>query len=178
MKQQLASHISDGKLKDYNIDKEKWTQYTFDSVALRDYETAFKRLSKNRQVNISKACFNMWHTGRKNVRYYDGIKSCCMCSTQEEDWTHILMCLSIEACMNQEESWAKVGKAMKHWKIPNDLWTAMEKGLHGYTHNPKGGAMNTPFPPTYGNIWNHFELAFREQDTIGWDNLLKGWMGR
>jgi hypothetical protein len=63
MKQQLSSQLSDGKLKDYIIDKEKWKQYTFDSVAWREYDTAFKRLSKNRQVNISKTCFNMWHTG-------------------------------------------------------------------------------------------------------------------
>jgi hypothetical protein len=33
MKQQLASQLSDGKLHDYIIDKEKWSQYTFDSVA-------------------------------------------------------------------------------------------------------------------------------------------------
>jgi hypothetical protein len=42
MKQQLASHLSDGKLKEHIIDKEKWTQNTFDSVAWRDYEKAFK----------------------------------------------------------------------------------------------------------------------------------------
>jgi hypothetical protein len=90
MKQQLASKLSDGKLKQHIIDKEKWTQYTFDSFTWRDYKTAFKRLSKNIQVNISKACFNMWHTGRKNARYYGGKKSCYMCNTQEEDWIHIL----------------------------------------------------------------------------------------
>jgi hypothetical protein len=33
MKQQLASQVSDSKLKDYIVEKEKWTQYTFDSVA-------------------------------------------------------------------------------------------------------------------------------------------------
>jgi hypothetical protein len=55
MKQQRASQLYDGKLKDYIIEKEKWTQYTFDSVAWRDYEIVYKRLSKNRQVNISKA---------------------------------------------------------------------------------------------------------------------------
>jgi hypothetical protein len=33
MKQQLASQLYDGKLKDYIIEKEKWTQYTFNSVA-------------------------------------------------------------------------------------------------------------------------------------------------
>jgi hypothetical protein len=101
MKQQLASQLSDGKLQEYIIDKEKWTQYTFDSVAWSDYETTFKRLSKDRHVNISKACFNLWHTGRKNVRYYGGKKGCCMCNIQEEDCTHILTCTSIEACMNR-----------------------------------------------------------------------------
>jgi hypothetical protein len=85
MKQQLASHLYDGKLKDYIIEKEKWTQYTFDSVAWREYEIAFKRLSKNRQVNISKACFYLWHTGRKNGRYYGGKKSCYLCNALEED---------------------------------------------------------------------------------------------
>jgi hypothetical protein len=44
MNQQLASQLSDGKLQEYIIEKEKLTQYTFDSVAWSDYETAFKRL--------------------------------------------------------------------------------------------------------------------------------------
>jgi hypothetical protein len=80
--------------------------------------------------------------------------------------------------MNREESWAKARKAMKHWKLQNEFWTAMEKVLHRYTRNPKGGAINTPFPPTYDNSRNHLKLAFREQDMIGWDNLLKGQVGR
>jgi hypothetical protein len=61
----------------------------------------------------------------------------------------------------------------KALNIANDFCTATEKGLHGYTQNPTGGAINTPFSPTYDNIRNHLKLAFREQDTIGWENLLK-----
>jgi hypothetical protein len=56
--------------------------------------------------------------------------------------------------------------------------TAMEKGLHGYTRAPKGDDIVTPFAPTYNNRRNHLKLAFREQDTIGWDNLIKGRVGR
>jgi hypothetical protein len=37
MKQQLASQLSDGKLHDYIIDKDKWSQYTFGSVAWSNY---------------------------------------------------------------------------------------------------------------------------------------------
>jgi hypothetical protein len=110
--------------------------------------------------------------------YYGGKKSCCMCNTEEEDWIHILTCPSIEACMNREESWEKARKSMTHWKLPNNFWTAMEKGVHGYTCNSKGGAIKTKFPPTYDSRRNHLKLACREQDTIGWENLIKGGMGR
>jgi hypothetical protein len=104
-------------------------------------------------------------------------KSCCMCNAQEEDWIHILTCPSIEACMNREDSLAKARKTMRHWKLPNDFWTALEKDVHGFTRHPVGGAIETPFPPTYDNRRNRLKLAFREQDNIGWDNLLKGSMG-
>jgi hypothetical protein len=49
-----------------------------------------------------------------------------------------------------------------------------EKGLNGYKRDPNRGAIATPFPPTYNNRRNHLKLAFREQDRIGWDNLIKG----
>jgi hypothetical protein len=67
---------------------------------------------------------------------------------------------------------------MKHWKLPNYFWTAMEKGIHGYTRHPEGGAIGTHFPPIYDNRGNRSKLAFREQYKIGWDNLLNGWMGK
>jgi hypothetical protein len=54
----------------------------------------------------------------------------------------------------------------------------MEKGLSEYTRAPNGGTIAAPFPPTYNNRRNHLKLVFREQDRIGWDNLIKGRMGR
>jgi hypothetical protein len=54
----------------------------------------------------------------------------------------------------------------------------MEKGMHGYTQHPVGGAIGTPFPPAYDNRRNNIKLAFREQYNIGWNNLLKGRMGK
>jgi hypothetical protein len=54
----------------------------------------------------------------------------------------------------------------------------MEKGLSGYTQAPIGCAIASPFPPTYNNRSNHLNLEIREQDKIGWDNLIKGRMVR
>jgi hypothetical protein len=53
-----------------------------------------------------------------------------------------------------------------------------KKGLNGYTRAPNGSAITTHFPLTYNNRRNHLKLAFREQDRIGWDNLIKVRMGR
>jgi hypothetical protein len=101
-----------------------------------------------------------------------------MCNVLEEDWIHTLTCPLIDACTNREESRAKVRKAMTHWKPSNDFWIAIKKGLNGYTRAPNGGAIETTFPSTYNNIMNHLKLAFRKQDRTGWDNLIKGCMGR
>jgi hypothetical protein len=80
--------------------------------------------------------------------------------------------------MSRKESWAKAQNAMTHWKLPNDFGIAMEKVLNRYTWAPSEGAISSPFPLTYNNRRIHLELAFREQDKIGWDNLVKGRIGR
>jgi hypothetical protein len=53
----------------------------------------------------------------------------------------------------------------------------MEKGVHGYTRHPVGGAIATAFPTTYDNRLNRLKLAFREQDKLGWDKgrMVKQW---
>jgi hypothetical protein len=43
---------------------------------------------------------------------------------------------------------------------------------------PRGRAIDTQFPPTYDNKQNRLKLAFRGEYKIGWDNLLKGQMGK
>jgi hypothetical protein len=77
--------------------------------------------------------------------------------------------------MNREESWAKERKAIKHWKLTNAFWTAMEKGLHGYTRNPKGEEINTPFPKH--TITDGTTSSWHSGNKIRLD-LLKGRIGR
>jgi hypothetical protein len=70
--------------------KEEWSNYTFDKVDWTAFETAFKRLSKNRQTAVIKSCHNLWHTGKLKGEIYRGKKSCCFYNTGEEDWNHVL----------------------------------------------------------------------------------------
>jgi hypothetical protein len=94
---------------------------------------------------------------------------------------HTIRRLDKHTDMSINRSMHELGRLMgegkeSYWKLPKDFWTAMEKGVHGYARHPEGGAIHTSFPPTYDNRRNRLKLKFREQDKIGWDNILKGRM--
>jgi hypothetical protein len=129
-------------------------------------------------VQKTKACFNLWHTGGKMGGTMAG--------------------RNIDACVMHHN---KTGYTYWHARPSTHVWTGKshgqrsgrqwhtgsfqmifgqpwKKGVHGYTRAPNGGDIATPFPPTYNDRRNHLKLAFREQDTIVWDNLIKGQLGR
>jgi hypothetical protein len=90
MKYHLTSQLTDPRLREHIMLKEEWSEHTFGKVDWPAFETAFKRLSKNRQRAVSKSCHNLWHTGKRNGQIYRGKKSCCFCNKEEEDWNHVL----------------------------------------------------------------------------------------
>jgi hypothetical protein len=163
MKYHLTSQLLDPKLRTHIMVKEEWSERMFDKVDWSSFETAFKRLSKNRQTVVSKSCHNLWHTGKLNGCIYQGNKSCCFCDAEEEDWNYFLTCGSLDATMTREASRAKVKKVMEMWKMSPGLWTAIEKGIQHYTRNAsqnnKGSA--SPFPRTFNNPRNLLRQALR-----------------
>jgi hypothetical protein len=40
-----------------------------------------------------------------------------------------MSCQSIDAELLRADSWSKLKKAMEKWKIPNDVWMAIQKGM-------------------------------------------------
>jgi hypothetical protein len=135
MKYHPKSQLTDPKLRAKIMAKEELSELTFDKVNWTAFKTAFRRLSKNRKTALRKSCHNLWHTGKRNGQIYRGKKSCCLCNTEEEDWNNILSCGSLDATIAREASRAKVKKAMALRKMPQDFWTAIEKGLQHYTRN-------------------------------------------
>jgi hypothetical protein len=95
MKNQLTSHIHDGNLRSFLMQKESWSTQIFDAIDWNASKRALKRLSKNRQMNVVKLRHNYWHTGSRHVRFYGGERPCCFCQETKEDWRHILNCPSL-----------------------------------------------------------------------------------
>jgi hypothetical protein len=54
-KEQLKTKLHKKAVTTFIEEKESWSQQTFDTVSWSACGTAFKRLSKNREINVSKA---------------------------------------------------------------------------------------------------------------------------
>jgi hypothetical protein len=58
--------------------------------------------------------------------------------------------------------YSRVKKSMERWKLPNDFWIAVEKGMLSYNENPAKvkdrPSPATPFPPTFNNQRNSLKL--------------------
>jgi hypothetical protein len=74
MEHNLRLQLHDGDMPDYLRLKEEWTPFTLELVAWDAYGTAFRLLSNNQRVAVSKACHNLWHTGVKHQQYYHEIR--------------------------------------------------------------------------------------------------------
>jgi hypothetical protein len=95
-----------------------------------------------------------------------------------------MKCRSLDASLHRADSWEKVKKDLAIWKLPNDFWTAIQKGLHHYIDHPlrrvKEDPHNltpkpvSPFPYGFNQPRSLLKQAYRAQSNIGWYNLTKG----
>jgi hypothetical protein len=180
----MTGQLHDKNMRKYLIEREIWTENQFDEIDWKSYETAFKRMGRSKQTAIAKVCHNMWHTGMKHILYYHEPRPCCMCGEEKEDWRHIMTCRSLDASLHRADSWEKVKKDMSIWKLPNDFWTAIQKGLQFFIDHPlrrvREDPQNptlkpaTPFPHGFNQPHNLLKQAYRAQSNIGWDNFTKG----
>jgi hypothetical protein len=95
------------------------------------------------------------------------------------------MCGSIDASIHRAVSWGKPRKSMHRWRLPQDFWTTIEKGVNHYTEQPykrttplKENEPQKPFGATFNTPRNLLQQALRTQSHIGWDNFLKGRISR
>jgi hypothetical protein len=132
----LTQQLLDGDLREYLMEKEQWNEGTFDNICWKIQKVALKRMSKARQMAIAKLVHNLAFTGARHTQWYGGTKECCLCNSQYEDWRHMMPCQSIDAELLRADSWRKLKKAMDKWKIPNDVWTDIQKGMQHYMKHP------------------------------------------
>jgi hypothetical protein len=95
-----------------------------------------------------------------------------------------MTCRSLDASLHRADSWENVKKDMAIWQLPNDFWTAVQKGLQFYIDHPLRRVKEDPYNPTpqpvspfphgFNQPRNLLKQAYRVQSNIGWDNFTKG----
>jgi hypothetical protein len=84
----------------------------------------------------------------------------------------------VDAALHRAASWGQLRKSLPCFKLPNDFWTAVEKGMQAYIADPKKAKDRVlpaaPFPVTINRERNTIKSAYHAQSKIGWENLLKG----
>jgi hypothetical protein len=185
MKERLTQQLLDGDLRAYLEKKEQWSTQHFESIDWKNYSSAFKRLSKGRQIAVARATHNLWHTRTRHQQYFGYSKPCCMCNCDTEDWQHVLKCSSLDVSLHGAASWVKLKKSMERWHLPPDFWTTIEKGINHCTGQPnkctihsKENEPQKPFGVTFNTPRNLLQQALRTQSHIGWDNFLKSRISR
>jgi hypothetical protein len=107
-----------------------------------------------------------------------------MCGEEKEEWIQVMTCRSLDASLHRADSREKVKKDMAIWKLPNDFWTAVQKGAQFYIDHPLRRVKEDPYTPTpqpvspfphgFNQPRNLLKQAYRAQSNIGWDNFIKG----
>jgi hypothetical protein len=88
-----------------------------------------------------------------------------------------MTCRSLDASLHRADLWEKVKKDVAIWQLPNDFWTATQKGLQFYIYHPirwvKEDPQNptpqpvSPFPHGFNQPRNLIKQAYRAQSNIG-----------
>jgi hypothetical protein len=140
-------------------------------------------MGRSRQKSIAKLCHNMWHTGVRHTLYYHEPRPCCMCEKEKEDWRRVMTCRSLDASLHRADSWEKVKKDIASWQLPNDFWTAVQKGSKFYIDHPLRGVNEdphnlmphpvSPFPHGFNQPRNLLKQSYRAKSNIGWNNFTK-----
>jgi hypothetical protein len=87
----------------------------------------------------------------------------------------ILSCLSLDTDYHRAASWQTVKNDMQMWRLAEDFWAAIEKGIqHLSQDTQESTSPPLPFQISVNPISNHLRAAFKEKNPIKWMTNYKG----
>jgi hypothetical protein len=88
----LQDAMHEKPLENYIKKKTKLSPLVFQKVDWMAREQAFKLLTRNNQIGISKLIHNLANTNRQNHLFYGASNQCPGCQSSEETFEHVLKC--------------------------------------------------------------------------------------
>jgi len=162
-------------LKDTIITKEKWSIKVFPMVAWPAFSTAFRKLSRPRQITYTKLTHCLLQTNSRNHMYYGTTPLCPGCNTHEETLQHVWSC-DFPATVAARDAMLDIYKTtLRDFPTPPQLIEVIVHGIQQWIQLQNGG-IQRQIAPTITNIsLSAVTAAYTEQTTkIRWDAFLRG----
>lgn len=159
------------------IKQVRWDESTFNCVVWVAYIKAFTRLTRSRQIGLTKISHGLLNTNYQNSKYYGTSSTCPCCWDDIEVLTHVFICPQDEVTGNREKQFNRlindlttigtlhlISSAILHDGITS--WVNMKLEIADSSRSP----LSSSVIPTHMIITK----AYNDQSLIGWDLPLRG----
>ena len=165
----LNQEIARKDIRQYWIDKGKFERHFEKHIDWPVVHKSFKAITKGRRHQVSKWLTGFCGVGKKLKQYrHQSHANCPRCNAEDEDVAHILQCNATSAKTLWESEISKLQTWMEENDGDPDLITAI-------IENVKAWRDEIPYP--VHNFSNRtLRKAIRQQDRIGWQNFLEGFL--
>jgi hypothetical protein len=158
--------------KQYLTDNLKWTPETIESVNWIQTGRAMKFFNYNDQVRIRKLRHKWLPTNRYRNRMAAHISSECPLCHQEEHQNHVFQCQHPTRKENVKKEMIKLMSGLKEAGTNDHLRDIISKAVMGWIDN------NKSTHEIHQSMSPHIVRTIDEQNKIGWDNFLAGFIGK
>jgi len=151
----LRDELPGREIKNYYKKKNNWNEETYQMINWESYEKA-RRRNTTKQRYITKLCCN-WLPTQNRMHMTEGTSDKCTCGEIETN-DHLFACSSRKEW--RREMYKQLNKHLKENNTSSDIKTTI---LHRIRSHYDQHTPDNPFQAT-------------NQDAIGWNNLMRGWI--
>ena len=172
MKKTIREKTHGKQLKNYIIERNKWSESTFNKVDWDNFEIVMKRMKNSSKTRIIKFLHDWLPVGYQQRHIYvDRDPSCPTCNNCKiEKVDHIFRCK--ERQKTRAECFTHMKNNLSKINTNDNITSTIIKGIKHWVSGFRQEFQVTF--PTQDKLLHRIQLAVLEQNEIGWNNLLKG----
>ncbi len=157
-----------------------WTDTIWNSIDMEGFGIAFNSLCLQERRKTSKMLHGWWNTGHQRKKISPQADSqCASCGYLDETQEHILKCSQGVMRSTRYKALMKMRSNIVTTRGGSITWTTLHRGLTRWLEGDSKDQANC-FPKTHipEQLYKKLQLALEDQDNIGWEQGLRGYLSR
>jgi len=176
MKAQIEEAIHIPRLKRYRNKKYGWDEHTWDMIDWEAYGIAQKGIDQGLARFLHRFTSEWLPVGQRTKFYQQGNNATCVScqGPDEETCHHIFSCQNERRQNNFKMQLYKIFQVLRKKHTYKPILQALHHNIIRYYNDEE---LEPPTPIEHPKEYDiTLQEAFKEQTTIGWNHILKGWV--